>query len=130
MVAGGIFVTIHVQDGNVGDLVTVTPPFDVHVIVQAADWVAVEELSLIANGVTVATLPLEPPGQVDPAHPAVRFNSDISVSPTVDTWYAALATGPDSQRLDPVVRGCRAVGMTNAVQVDVDGNGQFDPPEL
>jgi hypothetical protein len=130
MVAGGIFVTIHVQDGNVGDLVTVTPPFDVHVIVQAADWVAVEELSLIANGVTVATLPLQPPGQVDPAHPAVRFNSDISVSPTADTWYAALATGPDAQRMDPVVRGCRAVGMTNAVQVDVDGNGQFDPPEL
>jgi len=130
MVGGGIFVTIQIEGGTVGDLVTATPPFDVHLQVQAADWVPVEQVILVANGETVATLPLEAPGQVDASHPAVRFDGDVSVSPTADTWYAAVATGPESENMGPVFRGCRAVGMTNAVQVDVDGNGQFDPPEL
>jgi hypothetical protein len=102
----------------------------VHLRVQAADWVPAEEVILLANGQTAATLPLEAPGQVDPARPAVRFDGIVSVSPAADTWYAALATGPEARELEPVYRGCRAVGMTNAVQVDVDGNGKFDPPEL
>jgi hypothetical protein len=130
MMDGGIFVTIEIENGTAGDLVTAAPPFDVHLRVQAADWVPAEQVILIANGQTVATLPLEAPGQVDPTHPAVRFDDVVSVSPAADTWYAALATGPLAQGLEPVYRGCRAVGLTNAVQVDVDGNGQFDPPEL
>jgi hypothetical protein len=122
-------VTIQIKDGTVGDLVTATPPFDVHLHVEAADWITAEQVILVANGETIATLPLQQPGQVDPAHPAVRFDGNVSVTPTADTWYAAVATGPQNERLDPVFRGCRAVGMTNAVRVDVDGNGQFDPPE-
>ena len=130
MVGGGIFVTIGINGASVGELAAATPPFDVHLQVQAADWVTAEQVILIANGDTIETLPLQQPGQIDPAHPAIRFDGNVSVTPAVDTWYAAVATGPESERLDPVFRGCRAVGMTNAVQVDVDGNGQFDPPEL
>jgi len=130
MLDGGIFITIGIQGGTVGDLVTAAPPFDVHLRVQAADWVPAEQVILMANGQTVATLPLEAPGQVDPANPAVRFDGNVPVTPAADTWYAALATGPEAQGLEPVYRGCRAVGLTNALLVDVDGNGRFDPPEL
>jgi hypothetical protein len=130
MVGGGIFVTIGINAATVGELTTTTPPFDVHLHVEAADWITAEQVILVANGETIETLPLQPPGQVDPARPAVRFDGNVSVTPTVDTWYAAVATGPQNESLDPVFRGCRAVGMTNAIRVDVDGNGQFDPPEL
>jgi carboxypeptidase family protein len=127
MVAGGIFVRISIGEGTVGDLVSASGTFDVNVKVEAADWVPVEEAILIANGETVQTINLEQPGVVDAQHPAVRFDDQISVSPQVDTWYAVAAYGPANDELDPVFRGSRAVGLTNAVQVDVDGNGQFDP---
>ncbi len=130
MVGGGIYVTIGIAGGAAGDLVTATPPFDVHLQVQAADWITAEQVILIANGETVATLALEAPGQIDSTRPALRFDGDVSQSPAADTWYTAVATGPQTETLDPVFRGCRAVGMTNAVRVDVDGNGKFDPPDL
>jgi hypothetical protein len=129
MVGGGIFVRVEIEGATPGDLVTASPPLDVHVHVEAADWVPVAEISVIANGETVATLVPEPPGQLDPDHPAVRFDGTVTVEPAVDTWYAVLAAGAPGDRLDPVFRGCRPVGLTNAVQVDVDGDGSFDPPD-
>ncbi|MBW1870939.1 MAG: CehA/McbA family metallohydrolase, partial [Deltaproteobacteria bacterium] len=127
MVAGGIFVRISIGQGTVGDLVSASGTFDVHITVEAADWVPIEEAILIANGETIQTITLEQPGVVDAQHPAVRFDGQLSVSPQSDTWYAVATYGPAADKMDPVFRGCRAVGLTNAVQVDVDGNGQFDP---
>ena len=128
LVDGGIFVNIHVGNAGVGELATQTSPFNVRIVVQAADWVPVEQVILIENGATIATLPLGAYG-TDPANPAVRLDTSVPVSPTRDSWYAAVATGRIDDRLDPVYRGARPVGMTNAIRVDVDGNGVFDPPE-
>lgn len=128
MVAGGIFVYLQVGDALPGDLVGRDAPFEVELRVEAADWVPVGQVELLANGEVVASLELLPPGQVDPARPAVRLAQAVTVDPAVDTWYAAVASGPPDVRLDPVFRGRRAVGMTNAVQVDVDGDGAFTPP--
>jgi len=130
MVGGGIFVTIKVDDKTPGDLVTKTGSFDVQLRVEAADWVPVQELDLIANGEVIQTLALAGPGQVNPGHPALRLNQTVTLNPAVDTWYAALAKSAAGETLDPVFRGCRPVGMTNAIRVDVDGNGQFDAPDL
>ncbi len=129
MVGGGIFVRLSIGDAAVGDLVSLSGAFDVHLHVEAADWVPVERVDLLANGEIVATFDLAQPGQVDAQHPAVRFDGDVAQNPAADTWYAAVARGPDNDRLDPVFRGARAVGMTNAIRVDIDGNGTFDPPD-
>jgi hypothetical protein len=96
--------------------------------VQAADWVPVDKLELLANGQVIATLELAEAGIVDVGHPAVRLDETFEHQPTVDTWYAAVAYGLESDRLDPVFCGDRPVGMTNAIRVDVDGNGAFDAP--
>lgn len=129
LVGGGIFVNLHIGDAGLGDLASQSPPFEVSIKVQAADWVPVEQVILIENGATIQTLPLQPPGQVDPDSAAVRFDGTVSVNPAQDTWYAAVATGRETDTLDPVFRGARPVGMTNAIRVDVDGNGAFDPPD-
>ncbi len=126
MVAGGIFVSIEVAGKSPGDLVSASGSFDIHLQVQAADWVPVAELQLLANGESIETLPLAEAGQLDPDQPALRLDTTVSVNPSLDTWYAAIASGDESDRLDPVFTGTRPVGMTNAVQVDVDGNGKFD----
>jgi hypothetical protein len=123
LVDGGIFVNIHIGDAGVGDLAIQTAPFDVRIVVQAADWVPVEQVILVENGVTIETLPLAPYDTN-----AVRLDTNVAVNPTKDSWYAAVATGRIDDRLDPVYRGARPVGMTNAIRVDVDGNGVFDPP--
>jgi len=129
MVSGGIFVRLAIGEAAVGDLVSLTGAFEVHLHVEAADWVPVERVDLLANGEIVATFDLAQPGEVDAQHPAVRFDGDIAQNPAADTWYAAVARGPADDRLDPVFRGARAVGMTNAIRVDLDGNGVFDPPD-
>jgi len=82
--AGGggrrIFLRISIGAATPGDTVTLAPPFEVALHVEAADWVPVEEVTLLANGAPVAVLPLSSSGQVDPAHPAVRFDGVIPCS--------------------------------------------------
>lgn len=128
-VGGGIFVTIEIAGSRPGDLLSAAGPLEIGLHVEAADWVPASTLDLIANGETIESVALAPPGQADPAHPAVRYDGSFSVSPATDTWYAAVAYGEPGATLDPVFRGCRPVGMTNAIQVDVDGNGRFDAPD-
>ncbi len=129
-VGGGIFVTIRIAGGTMGDLVQASGQVMVHLEVQAADWVPVDRMDLIANGQVIASRGLAEAGGVDPDRPALRFDGAIPVDLAADTWFAALAYGAASDRLDPVFRSCRPVGMTNAVRVDADGNGAFDPPGI
>jgi hypothetical protein len=130
LVGGGIFVTIQVDGAGPGELVSQASPIQVWLRVEAADWVPVDRVDLIANGQVVASEPLAAPGALDPDHPAVRFDGSLSIEAQLDTWFAALALGPEGSRLDPVFRGARPVGLTNAVRVDVDGDGLFNPPGL
>ncbi len=128
LVGGGLMVTIHIGQAGPGDLVSADSPVVVNLRVEAADWVEVDQVALWANGEVIATEPLSPPGQLDPERPALRYDGLIQVDLEADTWFAAVATGPANARLDPVVRNARPVGMTNAVRVDIDGDGQFTPP--
>ena len=82
---------------NSGDLVSASGSFDIHLQVQAADWVPVAELQLLANGESIETLPLAEAGQLDPDQPALRLDTTVSVNPSLDTWYAALATGDQKE---------------------------------
>jgi len=129
LVGGGIFVTIEIAGSRPGDLLSSPGPLDVQLHVEAADWVPASRLDLIANGETLESIELAQPGQLDPSHTALRYDGIVSVSPTLDTWYAAVAYGDKGATMDPVFRNCRPSGMTNAIQVDTDGNGRFDPPD-
>ena len=76
-------------------------------------------------------------------HPSVagaeRLETTVSRSfvLTEDTWFAAVVKGTDanSASMFPVMAasvgsngGVRALGATNALYVDVDGNGEYDGP--
>lgn len=128
LVGAGLWVHIAVGDTGPGGLATAAAPFEVHIQVQAADWVPADRVILLANGAEIESLPLAAPGEIDPEHPALRLDQAVRVEPGGDTWYAALALGAESDRMDPVFRGCRPAGLTNVVRVDVDANGRFDPP--
>ena len=127
MVGGGVFVWIRSGDSEPGDLAENS--HNIHIRVEAADWVSVDKLQLIANGDVIKELSLPMAGEVDTNHPALRYDEDIEISPQQDTWYAALVYGKTDDTLDPVFIGCRPIGMTNAIRMDVDGDGVFTPPD-
>ncbi len=98
----------------------------VRVDVRAASWVPRRGVRLWANGRVVA----------ERDDGARRIQADLDL--TRDTWILAEAGRPDDG-LDgmplPGLYGTvaprgMAVGFTNPVFIDVDGNGRFDPPGL
>ena len=127
VMGGGIFITISVAEANMGEEIQQTSPVPVHIQAQAADWVPVQQVDLWVNGEIHSTHILADYGEADPDHPAIRLDTVVEVETTSDIWVAAVAYGQDSDRLNPVFRSCRPVGMTNAIRVDVDNNG-FTPP--
>jgi hypothetical protein len=129
LVAGGLLVTIDAAGAGPGELVSAASPVRVRVRVEAADWVPLDEarLSLLVDGVSVAEVGLAAAGELDPQQPALRFDDEFEIALDGDAWCAALVAGGPGERLDPVIRGGRAVGMTNAVRIDVDGDGSFTP---
>ncbi|MBW2704412.1 MAG: hypothetical protein JRF33_26640, partial [Deltaproteobacteria bacterium] len=130
VMGGGIFITISVDEAGMGEEIQHSSPVPVHIQAQAADWVPVQQVDLWVNGEIHSTHVLTNYGEADPDHPAIRLDTVVEVEATSDIWVAAVAYGQDSDRLNPVFRSCRPVGMTNAVRVDVDGDGSFTPPNL
>lgn len=124
VVSGGIFVTASMGGATPGALFTPsgTSP-SIHVKAQAAPWVSVTKIEIYANGQRVAERTLAAPGG---APPVVRFDDDIPLAFTRDTWVVAIATGTGT--LDPVAAGAKPFGFTNAIYVDVNANGRFDAP--
>lgn len=130
LVAGGLLVMIDAAGAGPGELVSAASPVTVRVRVEAADWVPLAEarFSLLVDGVSVAEAELAPAGELDPQHPALRLDAEFEIALDGDAWCAALVAGGPGERLDPVIRGGRVVGMTNAVRIDADGDGVFTPP--
>jgi len=110
-----------------------------HVMVSAATWIDVSSLEVYANG---RPLVLEAMGDdlaqvagpmdadalswpiASPGDEVIRLDADIHLFPDQDTWYVFLVRGEGS--LSPVGSGA-PFAYTNAVYVDVDGDG-FDAP--
>ncbi len=130
LVGGGLLVTIDAAGAGPGELVSAASPVRVRVRVEAADWVPLDEarLSLLVDGQSVADAGLAAAGELDPQQPALRFDDTFEIALDGDAWIAALVAGGPGERLDPVIRGGRAVGLTNAVRIDADGDGTFTPP--
>jgi hypothetical protein len=108
-------------DGNV----------DIHVRVQSAPWVSVDEVRIIINGERKLSFPVKSENRVP-----VRFDEDIVLTLDRDSTIIAEVLGNKS--LYPVLQARSRDGLlenavlpyalTNPVFVDVDGNGRFDPP--
>ncbi|HOX42765.1 MAG TPA: CehA/McbA family metallohydrolase [Myxococcota bacterium] len=127
LVGAGILVVLRVGEHTEGELIPAGAQVTAHLRVEAADWVPVERVDLLLNGAVVATRPLATPGLVDAAHPAVRLDEDLVLELTGDAWVAAVARGAEGASLDPVFRGDRPAGLSNAIRLDFDGDGQCQP---
>ena len=93
-----------------------------HASVQAAPWIPVDKVEVIANGRVLTSYPTKD------ASAAVRFEQDIVVNPGRDTWYLLIATS--ERKWAPPFSNFRSFSFTNPIFVDTNGNGYFDPPNL
>lgn len=121
-VSGGAFITANINgEAGLGEVVTDTDgTADLNIKVQAPSWVKVETLTVVGNGEELQTIELS-----NDSAP-VRYEDTVKVNLEKDTWYVVRVEG--SEKLFPVYPGAKPYSFTNPIYVDVDGNGQFDPP--
>lgn len=132
VVSNGPFIRASVNGlGRIGSLITVKEPEEgkgstirLDIDVQAASWVHVDEIEVVANGEVVRRLPIEKSDK------ALKYQGSIELTPARDTWYVIIARGSDS--LEPVVPRYKGTtitpfAFTNPIWVDVDGDGSYQP---
>lgn len=100
-------------------------PLTLDVRVDAAPWVDVSSVTLVANGVAVDS------AAVAPSQDERRALLHFAIAPAVDTWYVVVVRG--THGLDPVVpvengRVVTPFAFTNPIWVDADGDGRFTAP--
>lgn len=88
-------------------------PVELMAQVKAADWIQVDRLSLLRDGVVVET--------ITPAGPHT-----FTLAPEADAAYVLIAEG--DQGMSPVYPSRRPWAMTAAIRVDADGDGVWTPP--
>jgi hypothetical protein len=104
---------------------------DIRINVESAPWISVGEIRLIINGTRKIIFPVDKPN-----NQVVKFSGKISLPLEKDCYIAAEVLGNKS--LFPVHQARARNGLrknatlpyavTNPIFIDVDGNGQFDPP--
>ena len=97
-----------------------------HCTVEAPTWIGVDRIDLLENGVVIDSFEPADPNRGDGARPAVRFDGTFSASPVTDAWYAIEVFG--SGGLSPVELDDEPYALTNAIEVDADGDGVWSPP--
>jgi len=123
----------------VGHQLKATPgrPTVLVLTVQAACWVPVDTVEVVANGKTLAKFDL--PRKVRQAIPmgpgkpsrcnAIRLTKTLRLTPKRDTWYVVVARSRTPLKV--LRKKATAVfGFTNPVWIDADGDGRFTPPGL
>jgi hypothetical protein len=124
VVSGGPFLTASIGGKGPGETAMVPGgEVAIDVVVQAPSWMNVNRLVVVSGGAEVYARDLTG-ADADPANPVVRFRGTIPVRATQDAWYVVHVRGPGT--LEPVVPSGRPFAFTNAIFVDVDGNGRFD----
>jgi hypothetical protein len=88
--------------------------------VQAAPWIRVDRLVVVANGEEVSSMALSAP----PGHRALVYEGTYRDRPLRDTWYVVYAIG-DEAPVPVVHQETFPLGFTNAFRVDADGDGKF-----
>lgn len=150
MATTGPFIRFSVLDvignsaGLGGTLVPTTSTVRLQIEVQAANWIPVEQVRVLANGFTTLTFDAttSPKVTAPPSSPysqalgkIVRFDAEVPVNLAVDTYFiveagAKLSPLPTPTALiDKIVPGMVPLGFTNPIFVDLGGDG-FDAPGL
>jgi hypothetical protein len=114
----GPFVTAHLDDAGMGDLHRGSSG-TLHVKVDAAPWVPVNEWRAYVNGELVHRAPISAGGE---ASLPLVFPSDAFVTVEVQ--------GPAEGLYRHVLPDFTPFAFTNPIFVDSDGNGRFDAPGL
>lgn len=113
-VSGGIYVDATVEGLGPGrDAMGLGTMATVHVRVQAADWIDVDELVLVVDGVDGTPIPILP-GDADPTSPVIRWEGDLDVPvDAMGSYVIAVAYG--DAPLEPVQPGRIPFGVTNPI---------------
>ncbi|MCS7224210.1 MAG: CehA/McbA family metallohydrolase [Armatimonadetes bacterium] len=132
VVSLGPFISFTINDAPIGSFVSMkddTATF--RITVEAANWVPVDRVELIANGRAIKGWDLK---RVSGRSVQAVLNG--TVMPDRDSWYVAMVTGP-AGGLEPVLKPFRGRGgkvlpvqpiaITNPIWVDADKDGQFRP---
>lgn len=146
----GPFISFEVLDSvgasaGLGDvLVPSSATVRLQIKVQAANWIPVDEVRVIANGFTTLTFDATTSPQVKAGpknvysqalNRIVRFDAEVPVNLAVDTYFiveagAKLSPLPaPTELIDKIVPGMVPIGFTNPIFVDLGGDG-FDAPGL
>ncbi len=116
VVSGGIFVTAKIGAAGPGDTVTgAGNPMSVDVTVQAPQWIDVDAIDVVVDGVTVDTIPIMP-GDADPNNPTVRWRGAIPIQAAASGGFVIVAAYGDAP-LEPVHPKRKPFGMTNPIFV-------------
>ncbi|MDP6943234.1 MAG: CehA/McbA family metallohydrolase, partial [Myxococcota bacterium] len=108
---------------SLGDLTGVDDQGDVmfHVVVEAPTWITLDEVRLWENGQVIAVADI-----TTSADPIVRFDEVWTATPTADAWYAVEVLGSGS--MAPVTWSGSPYALTNPIEVDADGDGEWTAP--
>ena len=139
-VSSGIFVEASLIAAEKGEVA-------IAIRVQAAPWIDVDRLAVVANGEEVWRTSLRPPtpaaapraaaraisidteGRAErplPGPGVVRHEGVFRDRPARDTWYVVHAAG-DRAPVPVLHAHTFPLGFTNAIRFDADGDGKFTP---
>jgi hypothetical protein len=113
-VSGGIYVDASVEGLGPGrDASGLGTVATVQVRVQAAEWIDVDELILVVDGVDGTPIPILP-GDADPTNPVIRWQGALEVPVDAMGSYVIVAAYGDAA-LEPVHPGRIPFGVTNPI---------------
>ncbi len=96
--------------------------------VEAPTWIAVDRVRLLENGVPIVEIDLATWDRPTDLPLTVRFDGTLEASPLKDAWYVLEVVG--SGGLWPLEPGDDPYAMTNAIQVDAEGDDNWVPPAI
>jgi len=126
MATTGPFLTVSANDGGPGDLIaTEDGEISLTIGVQAAPWVPVDRIRVLADGDVLLSFDLAEDGYTPP-----MLIGPLPIHARKDSWISVVAESDRS--MAPIVRDrrrpIRPLAITGPVRIDADGDGRWTPP--
>jgi len=122
----GPFLTVSANGSGPGDLASGEDGvFDLTIGVQAAPWVPVDRIRVLADGDELLSFNLAEDGYEPP-----MLIGPLRIQATEDSWITVVAES--DRTMAPVVRDrrrpIRPLAVTGPIRIDADGDGHWTPP--
>jgi carboxypeptidase family protein len=122
-VSCGPFIRFEIDGKGLGETLSTAGPVFAQVEVQAPSYMTLTEIRILRNGEVAWSLPAS---EWPPAVGALRFDDVVELDPGLDDcWYALEVKGSGNQQ---PITGDAPYAITNPIYIDVNQNGEFDPP--